>query len=64
MIGSKIHTADNETFWNFLVPDTLENHLWVGLKLAAYDHREEDQSAFLGIQVPAFYTPQTLENVY
>jgi hypothetical protein len=63
MIGSKISTVDNDAFWNFLIPDSIESQLWVNLKLAAYDHRE-DSSAFLGMQLPNFYTPITLEDVY
>lgn len=63
MIGSKVSTTDNELFWNFLVPNELNSYLWVSLKLAAYDHREES-SAFIGMQLPNFYQAYTLEELH
>ena len=63
MIGSKVATTDNELFWNFLVPNELNSYLWVSLKLAAYDHREES-SAFMGTQLPNFYNKYTLEELH
>jgi len=41
MVGSKIATTDNEAFWNVLVPNSIESLLWVNLKLASYDHKED-----------------------
>ena len=63
MIGSKVATTNNDLFWDFLVPNELNSYLWVSLKLAAYDHREES-SKFMGTQLPNFYNKYTLEELH
>lgn len=47
MIGNDFKTSNDEVFYQLLLPSELEAQLWIKLKLAAYELRQDRTTSYL-----------------
>ena len=61
MIGTTFKPSNEYAFWDCLIPDTI-TQMYVRLKLAAYEYREERLNEYVEIQTLPNFEPYKLQD--